>query len=464
MSPDYGFTSRTLSFVLAGGQGERLHPLTRHRAKPAVPIAGVYRLIDFTLSNCVNSGLNRINILTQYQCESLHSYVRALARRIQPTADRDEVLLCRCPVSGKRYRGTADAVLQNLGVLENTREEFVVILSGDHVYKMDYRELLRFHLDRGADVTLAGVEYPSDDASQFGILETNLKGHLVGFEEKPIRPKPICAKSSNSLVSMGVYVFNSRTLMDVLSDDAQRNTSHDFGKDIIPRLAGAGNVFVYNFTEMGIRHGSYWRDVGTLDAYYRTNMELLLSSFLDPASASWPLCNRAAQFPQGSRPMAQSQGMVIDSVIPETVSIGPGSRIIHSVLSPDVQIENSAEVHNSILLHNVRVGVGARIQRAIIDENVQIEDGVEIGYDFNRDREYGFTTESGIVVIPANTHVAAQRFYPPHATWRTELVKAELNNGISRLTAETAEAAPSREVEVRSSKRARAAKHVGRQS
>jgi glucose-1-phosphate adenylyltransferase len=224
---------------------------------------------------------------------------------------------------------------------------------------------------------------------------------------------------------MGVYVFNTRALMDVLCDDAQQNTSHDFGKDIIPTLIANRKVCVYNFTEMGIRHGSYWRDVGTVEAYYRVNMELLLSSFFDAyASANWPLYGFVRQSDaEGSEVRRPSDRLVVDSVVPETVSIGPGARVIHSVLSSSIQIENAAEVRNSILLHNVRVGAGARIQRAILDENVQIEDGVEIGYDSNRDRQYGFVTESGIVVIPANTHVGSERSYPPHAVWRTELVR-----------------------------------------
>ena len=427
MLPSSGLASRTLTFILAGGQGQRLHPLTRDRAKPAIPFGGIYRLIDFTLSNCLNSGFRRINVLTQYQCESLHSHVRALALRIPPGNNRDEVLVCRCPVSGKRYRGTADAVFQNLPIVENSRADFVLILSGDHVYKMDYRELLRFHVDHGAEVTIAGVEYPSSAASQFGILEADCKGRLVGFEEKPNKPKPICANSSNSLVSMGVYVFNTRALLDVLCDDAQQNTNHDFGKNIIPTLIANRKVSVYNFTEMGSRQGSYWRDVGTVEAYYRVNMELLLSSFFDAyASVSWPLYGLDRQVDSEfvraeSRPA--SGGVVVDSVVPETVSIESGARVIHSVLSPSIQIKNTAEVRNSILLHNVRVGAGARIQRAILDENVRIEDGVEIGYDPNRDREYGFVIESGIVVIPANTHVGSERFYPPHAAWRTELIR-----------------------------------------
>jgi glucose-1-phosphate adenylyltransferase len=420
-----GLALRTVTFILAGGQGQRLHPLTRDRAKPAIPFGGIYRLIDFTISNCLNSGFRPIHILTQYRCESLRSHVRALALPIPPGNNRDEVVVCRCPVSGTRYRGTADAVFQNLPIVENSHADFVLILSGDHVYRMDYRELLRFHVDQGADVTVAGVEYPSSAASQFGILETDSKGCLVGFEEKPNKPKPIFANSSNSLVSMGVYVFNTRALIDVLCDDAQQNTSHDFGKDIIPTLIANRKVSAYNFTEMGLRQGAYWRDVGTVEAYYRVNMELLLSSFFDAyASANWRLYGRDRQCDSECGEVRRSsESLVVDSVVPETVSLASGARVINSVLSPLIRIEHSAEVRNSILLQGVRVGAGARIQRAILDENVRIEDGVEIGYDSNRDREHGFVTESGIVVIPANTYVGSQRFSSLHAAWRTELIR-----------------------------------------
>ena len=419
---------RTQAFILAGGQGQRLFPLTRDRAKPVVPFAGDYCLIDFTLSNCFNSGLRRINILTEHQCESLHSYVDALAPKSPIRSDRGEFLLCFCPAVGKRYRGTADALFQNLSLLAKTRAEFVVILSGDHVYRMDYRDLLQFHSDSCADVTIAGVECPRDAASQFGVLETDSKEHAVGFEEKPNNPKSIPAKPSKSLVSIGVYVFSARTLVKVLVDDAQQDTAHDFGKNIIPGLLRSNRVSVYNFTEKGTRLGSYWRDVGTLDAYYRAHMELLLSPTLDPYDgADWPLyCLDGYLLPKRRQRDRRTVGSALDSVISREASLGRGGRVVHSVLSPGVRIECNANVHSSILLPNVHVGIGARIQRAILDENVRIADGVEIGYDVNKDRDYGLVTDAGIVVIPANTCVGPpQTFCPPQATWRTELINKE---------------------------------------
>ena len=415
--------SRIAHANIRSGWRPRSTSLSAHtRSEPAVPFGGVYFLIDFTLSNCFNSGLRRIYILTQYQCDSLYSYVQTLAPQPPIHCDRDEFLLCLCPAGSKRYRGTADAVFQNLPLLEKTRPEFVVILSGDHVYRMDYRDLLQFHSDSDADVTIAGVECRRNAASEFGVLETDSEEHVVGFEEKPNEPKPIFAKPSKSLVNMGVYVFNTQTLLTVLFDDARKNTTHDFGKDIIPSLVRSNRVSVYNFTEKGTRLGSYWRDVGTVDAYYRAHMELLLSPSLDPYDgADWPLHRLDGH--SRHRQTDRSVASALDSVIYGEPSLGRGSRVVHSVLSPGVHLERYANVHNSILLPNVQVGIGARIQRAILDENVHIADGVEIGYHPNRDREYGLVTESGVVVIPANTYVGGHKdFAPPHAAWRTELI------------------------------------------
>jgi glucose-1-phosphate adenylyltransferase len=309
---------------------------------------------------------------------------------------------------------------------------------------MDYGELLRFHIDRGAEVTVAGAECPRHAASHFGVLETDSAGYAAGFEEKPNKPKSILGKPSRSLVNMGVYVFNKRLLVDVLSDDAQRNTNHDFGKDIIPGLVRNRRVSVYNVMDMATRRGSYWRDVGTLDAYYRANMELLMSPFFDRyASADWPLYGLDQYHPQTDR---RAAGLVVDSVVPEGFSIGSESQVIHSVLSAGVQIENSAKVHDSILFHDVRVGAGARIQRAILDDNVQIGAGIEVGSDLATDRKYGFVTDNGIVVIPANTYVGSSSptAVPPHVKWRTELAR---NDRSKTLRSEVSNPTESREID-----------------
>jgi glucose-1-phosphate adenylyltransferase len=414
--------ARTQAFILAGGQGQRLFPLTRDRAKPAVPFGSVHRVIDFTLSNCLNSGLRRVRILTQYRRESLHSYIRALTRRIHLKADCDDALRCVSPVKGKRYRGTADAVFQNLPILENTAADFVVILSGDHIYRMDYRDLLRFHSDCGNQVTMAAAEWPLEAACRFGVLEADSRGHVVGFQEKPSTPRHIFSKPAKSLISMGVYVFNTQTLVHALRD-AQGKVHHDFGKDIISELVRNNLVSAYNFTEASTRLGSYWRDVGTVDAYYDANMELLLRPFFfDPyESAVWPVCSVEAH--HCTEFWSTGGQAAVDSIIPKGVSIGRGSSVIHSVLSPGVRIDRGAEIRNSILLPNVRVGSGVRIERAIVDENVHIADAVEIGYDSDSDRKHGFVTDTRIVVIPRNTNVgAAQTVLSARAKWRTKLI------------------------------------------
>jgi glucose-1-phosphate adenylyltransferase len=428
MFPDVGISSRVVTFILAGGRGERLYPLTEDRAKPLIPFGGACRLIDFTLSNCFNSGLRRITVLTQYLCESLHSYVQALSPQTPIEQDRDEFLHCLCPAEGKRYGGTADAVVQNLSLIAKTKPEFVLILSSDHVYRMDYRDLLRFHLDRRADMTISAVEYPRNAASQFGVLETNSEGDAVTFEEKPGNPKAILGNPSKSLVNMGVYVFNTGALMDALCADAQRTTNYrDFGKNVIPDLIQRQRVSVYNFTSKGTRLGSYWRDVGTVDAYYCASMESLMNSFFELyATAEWPLysldMNGRTGWRRTRRRLAAS---VQNAAISPGVSLGRGTRVTDSLLSTGVQIGRSARVCNSILLNNVRVGAGARIRRAILDDNVQIGAGVEVGSDLNTDRKYGFVTDNGIVVIPANTYVGSSSptAAPPQVKWRTELVK-----------------------------------------
>jgi glucose-1-phosphate adenylyltransferase len=393
--------SRTFAFILAGGEGLRLHPLTRNRAKPAVPFGGVYRLIDFTLSNTFNSGLYQIRILTQYQCESLRSYTEAV---FQARAENN-LEVCLCPAKGRRYAGTADAVFQNLPALPATGADLVLILSGDHVYRMDYRNFIRFHLESAAEATVAAVEWPVNAASQFGVFEVDSKYRVVGFEEKPTEPKAIFSKPSKSLVNMGVYLFNRRTLLAALTEDSQQNTTHDFGRDILPELAKSRRLKVYNFSEMGLHLGAYWRDVGTLESYYRANMEFPLSDFVDPYKrADWPL-HGAPTLGMSFRPGEHhSVGLVRDSVVSSGACIGQGARVVHSVLSPGVQIGPRAEIRNSVLLHDARIGVGARIHEAVVDENVDVPDGFQVGCDSRRDRHHGFVTENGVVVLTSTSN------------------------------------------------------------
>ena len=390
--------SRVFAFVMAGGRGERLYPLTEHRAKPLVSIGGSYRLIDFTLSNCFNSGLQHISVLAQYQSALVHEYVREAAAAMELRNESSGSLACVSPSTGRIYSGTADAVYQNLHCLDQTQPDYVVILSSDHVYSMDYLDMVRVHAARGSELTIAGIECALQSASHFGVLETGPDSRVTGFEEKPAAPRSIPLKPNRSLVSMGVYVFNTETLRRILVDDAERQSRHDFGRNIIPALVRDSRVSVYNFSELGRKLGTYWRDVGTIDSYFEANMEILGHRRSRPSPAQrWPM------YTAGSRPVSVSRSLFVrDSLVTNDVSMESDAQVIHSVLSPRVSVGGQAHIQDSILMPGVRVGRGARICRAIIDENVQVPDGAQIGFDLNRDRRIGFVTESGIVVIPAN--------------------------------------------------------------
>jgi glucose-1-phosphate adenylyltransferase len=268
---------RTAALILAGGQGERLHPLTVSRPKPAVPFGGNLRIIDFTLSNCLNSGLKSVSILTQYKHEELHSYIRGGWGELWNGSEQREPLLCLPPVSGKRYRGTADAVFQNLPVLEANPPEFVLILSGDHIYEMDYRELLSRHMETSADLTIATVAHPVSDSSHFGVVEVDDDFRVIGFEEKPAEPRPLRSKPTMALVSMGVYVFKTDVLMRALHSQCGNGIAADFGHHVIPSLIGSRRTYAYDFRDEETDSPCYWRDIGTLDSFYQSNMDFVHS-------------------------------------------------------------------------------------------------------------------------------------------------------------------------------------------
>jgi glucose-1-phosphate adenylyltransferase len=328
-----------------------------NRPKPAVPFGGIFRIIDFTLSNCMNSGLKRIRLLTQYKYEHLHGYVR------QNWRDRfGDHPICVPPMSGKRYRGTADAVFQNLAIEENL-PDFVLILSGDHIYKMDYREMIMQHATTGADLTIGTVEHPIQDASRYGVIQVDSDFRVIGFEEKPKHPQPLPSDSSMALASMGIYVFNTDCLLRASSENV-----HAFGKDLIPRLIDDANVRAYDFRDPIENTPRYWRDIGTIDAYYESNMDLVGENppFVPFHKQDW-------------RPDREG--------------------VQNSVLSPDVQIGENVHIERSVLMRGVSVGKGARIRKAIIEEDIHIPAGTEIGFDTVKDRESYFVTETGIVVV-----------------------------------------------------------------
>jgi len=399
--------------ILAGGKGQRLFPLTKDRTKPAVPFGGIYRLIDFTLSNCVNSGMRRVYVLTQYKSDSLNRhlslawniYNRELGEFIDPIPAQQRI-------SEDWYRGTADAIYQNLGLVKHAGAKFLFVLSGDHVYKMDYSWMLRFHQEHNADATVAAVEKPISVASQFGVMTVDEQGRLVGFEEKPADPTPLPGRDDVCLVSMGVYLFNVDCLARVLEEDSHSQTEHDFGKNIIPALKDEGRVFVYNFRNEGTLEPRYWEDIGTLDAYWRASMGLLeLNPKFNLYNPMWPVRAYHGQFPPARTVFADEEqigftGNVLDSIISEGCVV-VGAMVHHSILSPDVWIKCYAVVEDSIIMQGTRIGKNARVRRAIIDKNVVIGNGAVIGYDQASDKERFTVSESGVVVVPKGSVVEA---------------------------------------------------------
>jgi glucose-1-phosphate adenylyltransferase len=348
---------KTQAFILAGGQGERLFPLTVKRPKPAIPFGGSFRIIDFTLSNCLRSNLNDVSLLTQYRHHEMHSYIRQewMENWNNSTQTRGS-LTCLAPVSGKRYRGTADAIFQNLQVIEANRPDYVVVLSGDHVYEMDYREMLSQHVEKCADVTIAAIEHPLKEASQFGVLEVEADFKVRSFTEKPSNPPAMASHSDRALVSMGVYVFNTRVLVESLMENCSEGSGYDFGHNIIPSLIPSGSVYAFDFRDDVQDAPKYWRDIGTIDSYYQASMDFVRHS----ASAS---------------------------------------QVTKTVISPGVRIQEGAIVDQCVLMPGASVGRGAALRRVIVEEGVEIPEGAQIGFDIKEDRKQYVVSSSGVVVV-----------------------------------------------------------------
>ena len=389
--------------LLAGGQGERLWPLTRDRAKPAVPFGGVYRIIDVTLSNCLNSDLRRVFVLTQYKALSLNRHVRRGWSTLMGHGDFIEVLPPQMRVSQHWYQGTADAVYQNIYSIGSEQSSFVFILSGDHIYKMNYPKMLSQHVESGADVTVATLEVDTAEAAKrFGVIETDANWRIVGFEEKPAQPKPSLVHSDKVNASMGVYLFNTQLLLPALIADAEDPTSaHDFGKDILPQIIGKYRVFAFNFVDENKKDTSYWRDVGTVEAYHEANMDLCsVTPVFNLYDARWPLHTWQQQYPPAKFVFADPQrtGIAVDSVIGGG-SIISGGRVDRSVLGYDVRVNSYSEVRDSIIFNHVNIGRRCRVRRAIIDRHVSLPEGTVIGYDLEADRARHSVTENGIVVV-----------------------------------------------------------------
>lgn len=392
-----------IGVLLAGGQGERLWPLTRDRAKPAVPFGALYRIIDITLSNCVNSGLHRVFTLTQYKALSLTRHIRAGWSPLMGLGEFIEVLPPQQRVSQQWYQGTADAVYQNIYSIGSERSKYTFILSGDHIYKMDYAKMLQRHLDSGADVSVATIQVPVEEAAkQFGVLETDKNWRICGFEEKPAKPKPSPHKPTHCNASMGVYVFNTQLLIPVLlADSEDPKSAHDFGKDIIPRIISKHRVFAYNFVDENSQESLYWRDVGTIDAYYEANMDLVgVSPTFNLYDKEWPLRTWQQQYPPAKFVFADEDrmGTAVDSIVAGG-SILSGGRVKKSVIGYDVRVNSYCEINESILYNHVNVGRHSKIRRAIIDRHVSLPERTEIGYDLEADRRRFHVTQSGIVVV-----------------------------------------------------------------
>jgi glucose-1-phosphate adenylyltransferase len=393
----------TIGILLAGGQGERLWPLTRDRAKPAVPFGGVYRIIDVTLSNCINSDLRRVFVLTQYKALSLNRHVRLGWSSLMGLGDFIEILTPQMRVSTSWYLGTADAVYQNIYSIGSERSTYAIILSGDHIYKMNYRKMLQQHVDSGAHVTVATIEADAAEAARrFGIIETDAQWRVLGFEEKPADPKRSAVRPDKCNASMGIYIFNTQLLIPILIADAEDpESSHDFGRDILPRILSKYRVFAYNFEDENRKEALYWRDVGTIDAYYEANMDLVaVSPVFNLYDKGWPLRTWQQQYPPAKFVFADPDrmGAALDSIV-SGGSIISGGRVRRSVVGLDVRVNSYCDVENSIIFNHVNVGRHSRIRNAIIDRHVVLPEHTEIGYDLEADRSRYHVSEKGVVTV-----------------------------------------------------------------
>lgn len=396
---------KILAFILAGGKGERLYPLTRDRTKPAVPFGAIYRIIDFTLSNCINSNLRKIYVLSQYKSLSLNRHIQLGWNILSSTlGEFITVVPAQQRINEHWYKGTADAIYQNIYLLQKELPDLLLILSGDHIYKMDYKEMIDFHIERGADLTIAAVEMDKRLSREFGAIEIDDDYRVRGFQEKQNHPKTLPSRPDKILASMGIYVFNTEIMVRKLVEDAKKSTAHDFGKNVIPGMINKNRVYAYNFKdEKG--EAQYWRDVGTIEAYFESNMDLVsVSPLLNLYDPEWPIHTYHSPFPPAKTVFDESieggrKGAALESVISGGCIIS-GGEVRRSLLSPNVRIESSAEVEDSILLEGVWVKEHANIRRTIVDKESEISPEMQIGYDLEEDAKKFTVTESGIVVVP----------------------------------------------------------------
>lgn len=396
-------TANTVAMVLAGGKGSRLKGLTEWRAKPAVPFGGKFRIIDFPMSNCINSGIRRISVLTQYKSHSLQRHLqRGWSFLSGQFGEFMEVLSAQQRVGEGWYEGTADAIYQNLDIIRQYDPEFVLILAGDHIYKMDYGKMIAAHVAKGADITVGCIAVPVEEAKAFGVMAVDENFRITEFAEKPEHPKPMADHPDKALASMGIYVFSASFLRDRLLEDAKLEaSSHDFGKDIIPTAIQNADVFAFRFINANTGTPQYWRDVGTLDAYWEANMDLVsIQPALDMYDTNWPIWTKQEQLPPAKFFFDEDsrRGHAVDSLVSGGCLI-TGSTVRRTVLFSNVRVHSYSEVEDSVVLPDVEIGRNCRIKRAIIDKGTVIPEGSEIGYDHEKDRERFQVSEGGIVLV-----------------------------------------------------------------
>jgi len=396
-------TRNTLALILAGGRGSRLKHLTLWRAKPAVPFGGKFRIIDFPLSNCMNSGIRRMGVLTQYKSHSLIQHIHRGWNFLRGEFNEFvELLPAQQRIETSWYEGTADAVYQNLDIIRNHGPEFVLILAGDHIYKMDYGPMIAEHVKRGADMTVGCIEVGLQRATEFGVMSVDEENRVIEFQEKPDKPQPMPGNSAVALASMGIYVFNTEFLYKILIQDSDEEAStHDFGKDIIPSVIQSHKIVAYPFRDEETGSQAYWRDVGTVDAFWEANLELIgITPELNLYDAKWPIWTYQEQLPPAKFIFDDDdrRGMAVDSMVSGGCIIS-GALVRHSLLFSNVKVHTRSKIQDAVVLPNVDIGEGCRITRAIIDKGCHVPPHTIIGEDPVADAERFYVSEGGVVLV-----------------------------------------------------------------
>lgn len=394
----------TLAMILAGGRGSRLYPLTEHQTKPAVSFGGIYRIIDFTLSNCINSNLRKIMLMTQYKSSSLTRHLNSAWNIFtRDLGEFIEVLPPQKRIGDEWYRGTADAIFQNLYHIQGHEPEQVLVLGGDHIYKMNYETMMREHRENNADATISVIDVPREEATEFGVLQVNDEFQIVGFQEKPRNPEPMPNDSDRCLVSMGLYCFDREPLIHQLNNhEGDPDYTHDFGHDILPAMVEGGErVFAHQFDDQNRGEERYWRDVGTIKSYYDANMDLVeVSPQFNLYDRNWPIRTFHPQYPPAKFVFDDEgfRGMAVDSIVAQGVILS-GAKVKRSVISPGVHVERGATVKNSIILDDVHIGADAHIENTIVDKHSHIAGGTELGRNPEQDAKEHYVTDEDLTVV-----------------------------------------------------------------